>query len=290
MLPFSGLQLARHITGMRSNTIGVLIAGLDPFYLPFLRVIEGIANSMQFLTLICNTEDNPVKAKIQINQLIAHGVDGIIAASVGNLVEEAFGSGEPEPLLPVVYCDQPDLEGHSILFDAENAGYLATKHLLEHGHKRIGLVSAPVDWPNMSEYFIGYRRALAEQGLHPNPAWMGITNDFSIPQGEVAANRLLARLDRPSGIVATADILAFGVLRAAKKLGMHVPQDLAIIGYTDLEMATLVEPPLTSVAAPVQEMGRLAMEILTRLIKGENVTPMTQRLETRLIILKSCGC
>ncbi|HEY5669592.1 MAG TPA: substrate-binding domain-containing protein [Anaerolineales bacterium] len=290
VLPFSGLQLARPETSVHAKMVGVLIAGMDPFYLPFLQGVEEVAEALPSLVVICNAEDNPVKAKLQINQLILRGMDGIIAASVGNLVQRELGFPQTGGPFPIVYCDQPDTSGHVILFDAENAGYQAVKHLLDHGHRRIGIVTAPIDWPNMSECFAGYRRALMEAGIAPRQSLVSVTKGFSISQGSDAARSLLVGSNPPTAMFATADILAIGAQRAIKSEGLRVPEDVAMIGYNDIEIASMVEPALTSLAAPAYEMGRLAMGLLARLIAGERVNPTITRLETSLVIRRSCGC
>ncbi|HSF82076.1 MAG TPA: substrate-binding domain-containing protein [Anaerolineales bacterium] len=290
VLPFTSLQLARPAAALRTHTVGVLIGGLDPFYLPFLRGVEEVTQAMSALTLICSTGDSPVKARLQIDQLIARGVDGIIAASVGRLVQSELGAQPSQRPFPVVYCDQPDVSGYSITFDAESAAYQAVSHLAGHGHRRIALITAPVDWPNMKECYAGFRRALRAAGIAPDDSLLGVTPTFSVDLGENALQALMSLPAPPTAVFTTADILAIGALRAARRLGVRVPQDLAVVGYTDIELAALVGPPLTTVAAPIQEMGRLAMETLAQLIQGDVVAAQERRLETHLVIRQSCGC
>ena len=124
------------------NTIAVLIGGLDPFYLPLLRGIEDVAGERGMLVLVVDTRDSPTLADAMTRRLTARGVDGIIAVSVGDLPVRQSGL-EGRRLPPIVYVDQPDRRGYSLLFDGAGAGYTATRHLIEHGHDRVGLAHGP---------------------------------------------------------------------------------------------------------------------------------------------------
>jgi DNA-binding LacI/PurR family transcriptional regulator len=286
--PFTSLQLARPTIGRLAGSIGILVAGFDPFYMPFLRGIEAVADRIRALTIICVTEDSPVKAKVQIDQLVARGVGGIIAASVGRLVQDQLQpSGTAQPV-PVVYCDQPDLGGQAIVFDADGAGFEAAAHLGDHGHDRLVLLTAPVDWPNMAALYRGYRRAATEGRIGGVEAL--VVDAFTVEAGAAAARRVLEGPGRPTAIAAAADVLAIGALLAARELGLRVPEDLAVVGYGDIEIARLLDPPLATVSTPTLEMGRLAAERLDRLMRGESLRAQTTILPTRFMARRSCGC
>jgi DNA-binding LacI/PurR family transcriptional regulator len=137
------------------NTVAVLVGGLNPFYLSLLRGIEDVAAEQGTLVLVTDTRDSPTLAEAMIRRLIARGVDGIVAVSVGGIGTNA---GAP----PIVYVDQPDRTGYVLLFDGHGAGNSATRHLREHGHERIGIVTAPLSWPNVREVYEGYVQAVGE--------------------------------------------------------------------------------------------------------------------------------
>ena len=150
-----------------ANTIAVLIGGLDPFYLPLLRGIEEVASERGTLVLIVDTRDSASLAQAMIRRLVARGVDGIIAVSIGDLPPDR--SGPDDTPLPIVYVDQPDRRGYSLVFDGADAGYTATDHLRRHGHDRIGFVTAPLVWHNVAELHHGYLRALESADVVPSP-------------------------------------------------------------------------------------------------------------------------
>jgi LacI family transcriptional regulator, repressor for deo operon, udp, cdd, tsx, nupC, and nupG len=257
------------------NTVAVLIGGLNAFYLSLLRGIEDVAAEQGTLVLVTDTRDSPAVAEAMIPRLIARGVDGIIAVSVGGIA-----TGDRVP--PIVYVDQPDRTGHVLLFDGRGAGYMATRHLREHGHERIGIVSAPLSWPNVKEVYDGYAQAVEE----PLVAEVG---EFTVDAGRVGLERLLDLPGPPSAVFAAGETLALGVLQEAKSRKIDVPGELAITGYTDSAAAALVEPPLTMVSVPTREIGIQAMKTLAELIRGKKVRTRRKVLDVELVVRESCG-
>jgi DNA-binding LacI/PurR family transcriptional regulator len=281
---------AAAVPAVGANSVVVLIGGLDPFYLSMLRGIEDIAAERGILVLIADTRDSPTIAAAMIRRLRARGVDGILAVSVGDMDD---GSG-PEPVSdrpppPIVYVDQPDRTGHVLLFDGRGAGHAATRHLVEHGHRRIGLVTAPLTWPNVREVHRGYLQALENSGKRASCALVSEVDEFSIEAGRRGLAKLLEAGEPPTAVFATGDTLALGVLREAKDSGLAVPNDLAIVGYTDSGVATLVEPALTMVEVPARDIGVRAMRILVDLIRGRKPRPRRVVLPTELVVRDSCG-
>jgi DNA-binding LacI/PurR family transcriptional regulator len=292
VLPAGPHSLAPGSAPLGSNTVAVLIGGVDPFYLALLRGIEDVADEQGTLVLVTDTRDAPKVAGALIRRLIARGVDGIIAVSVGGIDEgnprdPARGSGRVVP--PIVYVDQPDRTGHVLVFDGNQAGYLATRHLVEHGHKTIGIVTAPVSWPNVREVYEGYVRGLADAGRSLSQTTVSEVGEFTMEAGRAGLARLLESPDPPSAVFAAGEVLAFGVLQEARSRGMEVPGDLAIIGYTDSPTAALVDPPLTMVSVPAREIGLRAMRTLQTLMAGKKPRPRRTVLGVELLVRASCG-
>jgi DNA-binding LacI/PurR family transcriptional regulator len=202
-------------------------------------------------------------------------VDGIIAVSVGGI---ATGARVP----PIVYVDQPDRTGHVVLFDGQGAGLAATRHLREHGHERIGIVSAPLSWPNVKEVYEGYTQAVDE-------ALVAEVGEFTVDAGRTGLERLLDLPEPPTAVFAAGETLALGVLQEARARHIDVPGELAIAGYTDSPAAALVEPPLTMVSVPTREIGIQAMKTLAMLIRGKKVRTRRKVLDVELVVRESCG-
>jgi DNA-binding LacI/PurR family transcriptional regulator/DNA-binding transcriptional regulator YhcF (GntR family) len=278
------------IRPLGGNTIAVLIAGLDPFYLALLRGIEDAAADEGTLVLIIDTRDSAPLAEAMIRRLIARGVDGIIAVSSGGLDEPPRSSPPTNSgLPPIVYVDQPDRSGYVLLFDGHSAGHIATRHLCDHGHERIGIVTAPLAWPTVQEVYSGYCRALRDTGRPHDPDLIAEVDAFTIESGRNGLTRLLEQRNPPSAVFATGEVLALGALQEAHARQLEVPAQLALCGYTDSPTAAIVQPPLTMVSVPAREIGIQAMRTLANLIRGRNPRPRRTTLPVELILRDSCG-
>ena len=264
---------------------GVLIAGYNAFYLPMLRGIEQAGAETHILTILAVAEDSQVKANLQMHQLLTAGVRGLIVASVGQLVHEELEAHGSESAIPVVYCDWSEVED-AIVFDAHRAGSALAGHLAEHGHRRVALLSPPLEYPHMAALHRGLQEAVAG-GLLEAVDLLPCA-DFSIEAGAEAASAALRGAAPPTAIATAADDLALGVLTAARELSVRVPNDLALVSYGEIETSAFVDPPLTTVALPVHEMGLLAARRLAARIRGEPAQGPTV-LPGQLVVRASCG-
>lgn len=293
VLAYEPLRMAQLAAQQRSHTIGVLIPDLNPFYQPFLKGIEQVASHSRTMLFLCLTKDDPGETTRYYSQLASRHVDGLILASQDS---SRFLPSDPQELeaclqaFPLVSADWPGSPGYSVELDLEAAAYLATRHLLEHSHRQVGLITVLWGGPNIDPLNRGYIRAHQEAGLEPHPElWVGVEG-FDMAAGEVGARRLLALEQTPSAIFAIADLLAIGALRQLKKAGRHVPQDIALASFNDIPMAELVDPPLTTVAAPSYQMGVEAMKMLESLISGKRPRRKRVLLPAELVVRGSCGC
>ena len=143
--------------------------------------------------------------------------------------------------------------------------------------------------PNVAEVHRGYLKALEDAGHAPSPELVSEVPEFSAEAGRAALSRLLELPDPPPAVFAAASNLALGALYEARLRGLHVPDDLAIVGYTDSPLSTLVDPPLTMVEVPAREIGAKAMRTLSDLIDGKKPRRRRTVLPTELIVRDSCG-
>ncbi len=274
-------SLPRHI----SNTVGVLIAGLDPFYLDLIRGIEAKADEQGTLLFIVDTSDSEVRARAAIRQLSARGVEGIIAVSVGGPGANANHGFVP----PVVYVDQPDRAGNVILFNADKAGWQVTQHLIEHGHRRIGLLICGLDAPNQGQLLAGHRRALDDRGGAAESSLVVTVGGFDLASGRRGLRSLMEHANCPSAVIAGGGMLALGVLREAREQGLIVPDDLAIVGYGDVEATQFTSPAISMVALPAYEVGVAAMSALRRVMADPTTSPQRVAFDGALVVRESCG-
>ena len=294
VLQFDPFRVAQQAPDVRTHTVGVLVPRLsNPFYPAFLQGVEDVARQNHTLLFVCNTDDDPLMGRAYLDQLMAKRVDGLIVAPCGLTFDRQANLtslNQASSPIPIIYVDRPDEIGYAVLLDSEGAGVAATSHLISHGHRHIGLVTCYLDSPTVRQSYHGYVQALEAARLEENPEHIATAPAFTIPAGRDSTHQLLGSSNPPTAIFAAGDVLAVGALRAIKERGLRVPEDVALIGYNDLDIATLVEPPLTTVAAPVRDLGATAMDMLQRLVAGERIEEQRITLPTRLVIRRTCGC
>ena len=294
VLPYDAQQLSMIANQQRSHTIGVILPSTgNPFYQEFIQGVDEIARQDQTLIFICNSNDDQEEAFRYLAQLSAKHVDGILLAShnITTRTPSQTREAEGEPIgLPIVTVDWPGAEGYSVVFDYDNAGYQATQHLLEHGHQRIGLITYDKEVANVQPVNRGYEKALQKAGIELDRALIARVNGFGVQAGMAGARELLSLDEPPTAIFSIADTLTLGVMKAIKTANLHIPENVALTSFNNIAYAELADPPLTTVAAPVREMGVKAMEMLRNLIAGRNPAKRKVLLKTSLIIRQSCGC
>ncbi len=292
VISYTSSSLAEMAGAQRSHTVGVILPKLvNPFYHKFLDGVDEIARKAGSMVFVCSSREDPEQAFRYLSQLSAKHVDGII------LVSQDLGENLPhvraeheQNALPIVTVDCPGADRDCVLLDLENAGYLATHHLVEHGHRRIGLLTFHHEASNVTPVNNGYKKALREAKIEPDPRLVVRVNGFDMGSGEAGMHEFLTRETCPSAFFAISDTLALGAIKALKSRGLHIPEDVALASFNDIDFAELVYPPLTTVAVPVRDMGMKAMEMLQEMIAGSMPGGRTVVLPASLVIRESCGC
>lgn len=279
-------QLAAVTWRGRSNSIGVLIAALDPFYAPVLRAIEAVVAQSRTLVAIADAGDSSEHAAHALRQLTARGVDGLIAISLGELPPSSTRGRDRLP--PIVYVDQPDRTGHVIVFDTDHAGELATRHLLDEGRQRVALLEPSDAFPNVAGLRTGYERTLDAYG-RAREALVVEVDGFDSDSARAAMVELLEGPRPPDGLVTASGTHALVALTEARTRGFSLPHDLAVVGYGDSEPTQLTHPALTMIELPTREAGTLAARILQDLIARRPREPERHVLASRLVVRASCG-
>jgi LacI family transcriptional regulator len=163
-----------------------------------------------------------------------------------------------------------------------------TRHLVELGHRRIGVVAGPEDWLASNDRLAGHASAMADVGVLPSAALIR-SAQATVESGYQAAQQLLDLTDRPTALVCFNDKAAVGALTAAHERGLRVPYDLSIAGFDDIDLATATNPVLTTVRQPLQEMGRMAVTLLIRLLERHRLEALHVELATELVVRASTG-
>ena len=263
-------MFARGLTQGRSQTIGVVAYGLDYFgSTGAANAIERRATEMGYsisLTLVPDPATGDVDHIFR--DLSARQVDGIIWAvpAIGNnrTWSQTVSEALPAPLV-VVGDGEPALP--SVNIDSIEIGRLATEHLLDGGARNVGIVTGPLCWRAAKQRYEGWRRTLMARGHVPSEHLV-VEGDWTASSGEQALYRLLEQCPKVDAVFASDDEMALGVLYAAHRLGVAVPQDLSVVGVDNVEESSHYWPPLTTVYQPVAEAGAMAVEKIVKLISG----------------------
>jgi LacI family transcriptional regulator len=237
--------------------------------------------------LLCNSRQDLARELTYISSLTAFPVDGLILGS-GSISEQHLHDYTQNGT-PVVIIDRQieNVQADAILSDHFQGAKGAVEHLIELGHRRIAIITGPMDLRPAIDRMRGYQSALREHAIESRPEFI-CEGDFQVNSGREAAAVLFNLADPPSAIFASNDLMAIGVLDAARKLGLQAPQDFSLVGFDDIFLASLVQPPLTTVAQPAYRLGELAVERLFKRIGSvERLEPQEFCLSTDLIIRES---
>lgn len=280
---------AGDVSSRRSTVLGVLVpAASNALFGETLHGIQDLAMAAGFSIIQGSTRyDEETEAKL-IESLLQRRVRGLILTGVTDGLEGRIEAIAREAgIRTVVVWEKPKPGAISYVgFDNRAAAEIATRHLIALGHRRIGLIVGPFSRIARTRHRLeGYRDALADAGLPYDPAL--VTERIPEPvEGREATEALLALDNPPTAIFAASDLLAFGALRAAHVAGIRVPQDLSIVGFDDMDLASFTEPPLTTIRVDAYRIGRLAAQII---IDPGEIKPRNYCLDSDLVIRGSTG-
>lgn len=268
-LGYVPLHAAQQLRAGRSGLLGMTVINIaNPFFADMVAGAEDAASAAGLRVLVGNSSDDVAKERDHLELFERVQVEGALVSPFGPLepwLQRLRGRG-----IPVVLVDAVDDTGElpSVSFDDVGGGRLAAEHLLASGRRRLAFVGARAAVRQVRERLQGARAAVAE---HPEatlePIWTErTTSEIGQRFGEQLARR--DRGDRPDGLVVSNDHLAIGLVHGLVSSGVRVPEDVAVVGYDDIEFAAIAAVPLTSVRQPAREMGRTAAEMLLARING----------------------
>ena len=270
-LGFRPNMMARSLAGGRSMTIGVVTQNIgSPFYDAIAQgVVSGLAGT-GYSPIFGDGQWQPSKESSAVKTLLGRQVDGLVL--IGGSVELSEMNALRSKI-PIITAARwlAGWDDQSIHIDNVEAGYQATKHLIEFGHREIGIIRGIEDHTDAIQRFEGYTKALAEAGIEFKPDLI-FQGDFSAQSGVMAVNSWLARSTYFSAIFAANDTVAYGARLALHRHGIRVPEDVSIIGFDDQAESAYVTPPLTTMHQPAAEMGACAANAIVKLIQGEKYT------------------
>jgi LacI family transcriptional regulator len=289
-LAYQPNTLARGLRRQKTQSIGVLIPKLNDQFLGTLAyTIEKTLFDNGYRALLCSTEEALERETAYIDSLLQQQVDGVIMFPREHSRENVKRLLKAEVPVVLVERELKHLPVHHVLVNNFQGGYRAARHLVELGHKEIGLMTAVIDPYPIQNRLEGALAALRDAGIPLPDEWM-MTIRSSAPRFQIGYRfgEAIARLaKRPTAIFALTDELAVGAMHALNDKRIRVPEDMSIVGFDNIPLASFVIPALTTVEQPASQIGETAGTILLRSLEGESDTVEYVSLETRLIVRDS---
>jgi LacI family transcriptional regulator len=279
---------ARSLTTKRTGTIGVVISdAANLFFSELLLGVEDILRPESYALIVCNTDEILEREARYLDLLLSQRVEGLIAAATSQRWT-ALAEADIRHT-PIVSVDRT-FEGSDVPFvgvNNQHGAYLGAQHLIERGHRQLGILAGFPRLSTMRERLAGFRQALAEHEIPLPEDWI-LTSPLSIEAGREATRQILSSPKRPTALFMNNNLLSLGALLAIKDLGLHCPEDIALAGFDDHPWASVSDPPLTVVRQPTRELGQIAARMLLDLIKGQPLAESRVILECELIVRQSC--
>ena len=280
--------LGRQLRKMATNTILVVVPDItNPFFSKVLRGIEMLAMQNGYQVLLADTQNYIISETEYLNFLHYKQVEGIILLTTKSNQQLVKQLSEDSPVvLACEYMEEAQIPTVSI--DNISSARKITQHLIRLGHSRIAHICGPMDIILSRDRLKGYQQAIGQNHLELDPILIQ-EGDFSYESGYNLMNKLLALENPPTAVFAANDLMAIGAIKSIKSHQLSVPQDIAVVGFDDIQMASIMEPAITTISQPAFEIGNKAMELLLGLMAKEQIVKKQYILEDQLVIRESCG-
>lgn len=284
-LNYAPSALARSLKLNQTRTIGMLItASSNPFYSELVRGVERSCFERGYSLVLCNTEGDEQRMNRNLETLLQKRVDGLLLLCT-ETHQPSPAIMTRYPAIPTVMMDWSPFDGDSDVIQDNSllGGDIATRHLIEKGFTRIACVTGPLDKTPARLRLEGYRAAMQRAGL-PVPEGYEVIGDFEFGGGLRAMQSLLALPEPPQAVFMGNDAMAFGAYQALYQAGLRIPQDIALVGYDDIELARYMTPPLTTIHQPKDELGELAIDVLIHRMSQPEL--QQQRLQLTPVLME----
>lgn len=261
----------------------------NPFFTAVVRGIEDFAFEKDYMLLLCDTEDSVKREERYVEVLGAGSVAGVVFCTADERVMNSQVEALKRSGIAVVAVDRAtdDITVDTVLADNLEGGYSGMMHLIECGHRRIGIIAGPDYSAPGRERLAGCLKALAEVGIPLNEDLIQRT-DFKMTSALDATRRLLALSDPPTALFISNGPSALGSLEVVRERGLRIPDDLSVVVFDDPDWCRFVEPPLTVISQPGYEMGRRAAEILLERLSRPDMPLQNVRMPTTFLHRQSC--
>ncbi len=282
--------LARALRAQRSRTLGLVVPDTsNPFFAELAHAIEDASYRAGYTLLVGNASDQPTRETAYLKAFVESRVEGVLLASTGSASASIMELSQLGAAVVVIDRRLPTVPAATITTDNESGGYMATRHLIEHGHGTVACIAGPSDVTPSADRHRGWARALAEAGL-PSGSELLIRSAFNEAGGYRAAKQLFQQQVTPGALFISSDTQAIGAMRAAWECGLEIPDDVALVAFDGITAAGFTTPGLATVAQPIHVLGHHAVARLMERIAGRSTEPTEDTLAVSLVKRGSCGC
>lgn len=290
-LGYRSNQFARNLRNQRTETIGVIVPRLNSYFMStVIAGIENIANSEGYNLIISQSSESAEKERMSAKTMFNSRVDGLLISLSYDTNDLSHFEQFSKKKIPVIFFDRAEEQDNftNVLIDNRKAAYVATKHLIEQGCKKIIHITAKLKRNVYVDRFNGYKQALAENNLDFKNEYVIIGN-LSLEAGTDAASAILQMDPLPDGVLVANDNSAVGCMLSLKQAGVRIPEDIAFVGFNNDPVSKVIEPNLTTINYPGYEMGEVAARNLINHLNGTHPIHSTNTivLRSELIIRAS---
>lgn len=281
-------QIARSLRVRKTHTVGFLVPDIaNPFFPEVLKGLEGTCSAAGYTIVLQNTDERVRQEVLAISALLSHRVDGMVAIPVKDSGPSIVAiQRSVVPAMPLVLIDRhvPRLDVDAVIIDNEGGAAAAVEHLIGLGHRRIGVIHGPLSCTPGSGRWAGAVSVLKRFGLPSEKPYV-LEGDFRKASGYRLTRRLMELPDPPTALFVGNNLMTIGAYECLRDMRLRIPEDISLVGFDDFDLANYLDPPITVVDRPMEEMGRVAGQLLLDRINGTlQDPPRLVVLPTRMLI------
>jgi DNA-binding LacI/PurR family transcriptional regulator len=291
---YSPNHIAKSLVLKKTHTIGVVVPEITHSFFPeAIRGIEEATYKAGYHLILTHSAEDSKRERDAIRTLESKRVDGILISMAQSVEDHKLYKEVIKIGLPIVFFDRcvQGIGASCVSIDDEESARHITEHLIDHGYDRIAHLSGPQGVSIGQARLTGFKRALKERNVVCHDELI-VQAGFHESDGYEAMKHLLAlpKASQPRAVVAVNDPAAFGAIKAIQEIGLRIPEDIAIVGFSDDIRAALISPPLTTVRQPAYEVGKRAAQKLLSVVESKSTTVDEIIVSTDQVIRRSCGC
>ena len=286
-LNYSPSAVARSLKVNTTKSIGMIVTTSEaPYFAEIIHAVEEHCYRQGYSLFLCNTQNNSEKIKNHLEMLAKKRVDGILVMC-SEYLPDSLNLLHSFENIPMVVMDWgPNVHTDIILDNSFDGGYLATKHLIENGHKYIGIIAGELTKTTAKTRYEGFIHAMKEAGLTVNPNWV-MEGFFEPEDGYECMNKILSQDNLPTAVFCCNDVMALGAISAIGEKSLRVPEDISIIGYDNIHASRFYSPPLTTVHQSKSRLGVQAVNLLFERINHKSDQKEKIEIHPELVVRKS---